>query len=197
MEYSAGMVSKPFWYLETKKTAKYLLEGLEKDMIKNLVINDNIYQTPTDYRATQVFNTVYTRLKSLDDVLLTSVVNADVATSKVLVMISIMKTNRLFFEFMYEVFREKLILGDYILKDRDLNIFFDHKKVQSDIVSSWTEATIQRLKQCHTRVLYEAGLTATSSGDRHIKPANLDYKIVRHMQQNDMLAYLYAVMGDF
>lgn len=59
MEYSAGMVSKPFWYLETKKTAKYLLEGLEKDIIKNLVINDNIYQTPTDYRATQVFNTVY------------------------------------------------------------------------------------------------------------------------------------------
>lgn len=137
------------------------------------------------------------RLKSLDDVLLTSIVNADVATSKVLVMITIMKTNRLFFEFMYEVFRGKLILGDYILKDRDMNIFFDHKKVQSDIVSSWTEATIQRLKQCYTRILYEAGLTASSSGDRHIKPANLDYKIVSHMQQNDMSAYLYAVMGDF
>jgi len=197
MEYSAGMTTKSFWYLETKKTAKYMLSALEKNSIKKLVITENSYQTPTEYRASRIFNGIYKRLSSLDEFLLTAILNTDIATSKVLVLFAIMKTDRLFFEFMYEVFREKLILGDYILKDRDISIFFDNKKVQSEIVSKWTEATIQRLKQCYTRILYEAGLTASSSGDRHIKPANLDYKIVSHMQQNDMSAYLYAVMGDF
>lgn len=186
-----------FWYLETKKTAKYMLSGLERSSIKKLIISENLYQTPTEYRANRIFNGVYKRLSSLDEFLLTAILNADIVTSKVLVLFAIMKTDRLFFEFVYEVFREKLILGDYILKDRDMNIFFDNKKVQSEIVSNWTEATIQRLKQCYTRVLYEAGLTASSSGDRHIKPVNLDYKIVSHMQQNGMSTYLYAVMGDF
>lgn len=191
------MVSKSFWYLETKKTAKYMLAALDKSDIKKVVITENIYQTPTECRANQIFNVVYKRLSNLDEFLLTTVVNADVATSKILVLFSIMRTERLFFEFMYEVFREKLILGDYILKDRNVTIFFDHKKVQSEVVANWTEATLERLKQCYTRLLYEAGLTASSSGDRHITPANLGYKIVSHMQQNDMSAYLYAVMGDF
>lgn len=69
MNYSAGMVSKPFWYIETKKTAKYLLEGFDKDSIKNLTITENIYQTSKQYRAIEIFNMVYKRLNSLDKVL--------------------------------------------------------------------------------------------------------------------------------
>jgi hypothetical protein len=197
MKYSAGMVSKSFWYLETKKTAKYMLSSFEKSEIRQLILMENIYQTPNECRAIEIFNVVYKRLSSLDEFLLTTVVHTDITTSKVLVLFSIMRTERLFFEFVYEVFREKIILGDYMLQDRDITSFFEHKKVQSEIVANWTEATIERLKQCYTRVLYEAGLTESSSGGRHIKPANLDYKIISHMQQRDMSAYLYAVMGDF
>ena len=197
MEYSAGMVSRPFWYMEAKKTAKYLLDGLDRNTIKNIVISENIYQAPTEYRATQAFNAVYTRLKSLDEVLLSSIVSADVATSKVLVTISIMKSDQLFFEFMYEVFREKLILGDYTLRDRDINAFWANKKAQSEIVAGWTEATIERLKQCYTRILYEAGLTASSAGERRITPVTLDYRLCQHMRDHNMSPYLLAAQGGF
>ena len=54
-----------------------------------------------------------------------------------------MKTDRLFFEFMYEVFRNKIILGDYSFKDRDINIFFQDKKSQSEIVDNWADSTVQ------------------------------------------------------
>ena len=194
MKYSAGMVSRPFWYVEEKKTAKYLLEGLDKNTIKNLVITENIYQAPTEYRAIQIFNTVYKRLTSLDESLLFNIVNSDVATSKIIALFSIMKTDELFFEFMYEVFREKLILGDYMLRDRDVNVFFSNKKTQSDIITKWTDYTIEKLKRCYTRVLYEAGLIVNNSRDRKIVPVNLDYKICQHMQ-NDMSVYLNAVIG--
>jgi hypothetical protein len=197
MEYSAGMVSKPFWYIEAKKTAKYLLDGLDKSTIKNLAINENIYQTSTDYRAAQVFNAVYVRLGTLDEVLVARIVNADVATSKILVAVSIMKSDRLFFEFMYEVFREKLILGDYTLRDRDSNVFWANRKAQSEIVAGWTAATIERLKQCYTRILYEAGLIASSAGERRITPVTLDYKLCQHMRDHNMSAYLLAVQGGF
>ena len=57
-----------------------------------------------------------------------------------------MKTDRLFFEFMYEVFRNKIILGDYSLNDRDINIFFQDKKSQSEIVNNWIDSTVKEIK---------------------------------------------------
>ena len=106
MKYSAGLVSKSYWYLETKKTAQYLLDGLNRKEILNLVIKNNLYQVESEYRSKRMTNAIYTRLNSLPKVVLEAIVNSDIATSKILVLISIMKTDLLFFEFMYEVFRK-------------------------------------------------------------------------------------------
>lgn len=38
MQYSAGMVSRPFWYIEAKKTAKYLIEYKDTKEIKDIVV---------------------------------------------------------------------------------------------------------------------------------------------------------------
>jgi hypothetical protein len=75
IKYSAGIVSKPFWYLELKKTAKLLYEGKSITEIKNMSIKDNIYQAPTEYRAYQIFNCVIGRLKTLDETLVCLIVN--------------------------------------------------------------------------------------------------------------------------
>jgi hypothetical protein len=197
MQYSAGMVSRPFWYLESKKTAKYLIECKDIKEIKDVVVTENIYQTPSEHRATQVFNTVVRRLSSLDDFLISAIVNTNIATSKLVVLLSIMKTDRLFFEFMYEIFRDKLILGDFNLKDRDISNFFDTKKSQSEVISKWTDTTITKLKRCYARMLFEAGLINNSSGDRTITPVIMDYKVSAYLKEHNMSALLYAITGEF
>lgn len=197
MEYSAGMVSRPFWYIETKKTAKYLIESKDAKEIKEIVVTENIYQAPSEDRSTQIFNTVVRRLSGLDDFLIDYIVNADIARSKLIVLLSVMKTDRLFFEFMYEVFRGKLILGDFILKDRDISNFFDIKKSQSEVVSKWTDATITKLKRCYARLLFEAGLINNSSGDRTITPVIMDYKVSSYLKEHNMSALLCAITGEF
>jgi len=196
MEYSAGMVSRPYWYIESKKTAKHLIEGFDKNHIKNLVISENIYQVTGEVRAIQIFNTVYKRLSSLDNVLLNGLANSDVTTSKIITLFSIMKTDRLFFEFMYEVFREKLILGDFILKERDINLFFENKKTQSDVIAKWTEKTVSKLKNTYFRILFEVGLIEDISKDRKITPINLDYKLTEHLEQNNMKVFLNCINGN-
>ena len=197
MEYSAGMVSRPYWYIETKKTAKYLIESKDAKEVKEIVITENIYQAPSEDRSAQIFNTVVRRLSGLDDFLIDYIVNADIARSKLIVLLSIMKTDRLFFEFMYEVFRDKLILGDFTLKDRDISNFFDIKKSQSEAVSKWTDATITKLKRCYTRLLFEAGLIINSSGDRTITPVIMDYKVSSYLKEHNMSALLCAITGEF
>lgn len=197
MEYSAGMTSRPFWYIESKKTAKYMLEGFDKESIRKIVVDENIYQAPSKDRADHMFNSIYRRLNSLDIYLIEKIITSDVLTSKVLVMFAIMKTDRLFFEFMHEVFREKLLLGDYLLKDRDINVFFDNKRTQSGVISKWTDHTIKKMKSSYTRILFEVGLISSSSGDRKITPVPLDYKICDYLKENGMAAYLHSIMEEY
>lgn len=197
MQYSAGMVSRPFWYIESKKTAKYLIECKDAKEIKDIVVKENIYQVSSEHRATQVFNTVVRRISSLDDFLIKAIVNTDISTSKLVVLFSVMKTDRLFFEFMYEIFRDKLILGDFNLKDRDISNFFDTKKTQSEVISKWTEATTTKLKRCYARMLFEAGLINNSLGDRTITPVIMDYKVSSYLKEHNMSALLCAITGEY
>lgn len=196
MEYSAGMTSRPFWYIESKKTAKYILEGLDKEAIRKIVVNDNIYQAPSQERADHMFNSIYRRLNSLDIFLTEKITSSDVLTSKILLMFAIMKTDRLFFEFIYEVFREKLLLGDYLLKDRDINVFLNNKRDQSDVISKWTDNTISKMKSSYMRILFEVGLISSSSEERKITLMSLDYRICEYLKENGMAAYLYSIMGE-
>lgn len=123
MEYSAGSVCKLFWYIETKETVK-LMKNNDIDNVKEMVISENLYQQKSEERLKRESNSIKERMLILPESIRTMVSDADINTSKIVVLIGIMATDRLFFEFMYEVFREKLRMEDDILKDSDLNIFF-------------------------------------------------------------------------
>ena len=42
---------------------------------------------------------------------------------------------------MFEVYREKNILGIPIIEDADVNIFFKNKEIQSEDIAAWTDGT--------------------------------------------------------
>ncbi|MDO9044339.1 MAG: DUF1819 family protein [Methanobacteriaceae archaeon] len=196
MKYSAGMAAKSFWYLESKKTAQYMLDDKTKKQILELAIKDNIYQVETENRAKNMANAIYSRLSNLPKQLLSAIVSSDITTSKVLVLISIMKSDRLFFEFMYEIFRNNVILGDFTLKDRDINVFFDEKKSQSEIVDKWTDGTVKKLKSRYLTILNFAGLIRTDSDKREIIVPYIDFRVKKHLLDNDMAPYMYTITGE-
>lgn len=196
MRYSAGLISKSYWYLESKKTAKYMLDGLNRKEILELAIKDNIYQVESEYRSKNIANAIYARLNSLPPVILEAVVNSDITTSKIIILISIMKTDRLFFEFMHEVLRNNIILGDYKLEDRDINIFFQEKKIQSEIVDSWVYTTIRRLKSEYIKMLIDSGLIKVNSNKREIIKPLIDFKVKQLLLDNEMAPYVFAVTGE-
>jgi hypothetical protein len=196
MNYSAGMVSCLFWFVETRKTADLIVKGKSKGEIKEIVLTENIYQVKAENRSNRIFNAIYKRLIVLPKEVIEYIVTSDIATSKLLILISVMKADKLFFEFMYEVFRGKIILGDYIVTDRDINIFFDEKKRQSEIVSKWTEESIAKLKQTYIKILIESGLISVNDGKRTIVTAGLNYKVRPILENNSMLVFLNAITGE-
>ena len=112
MTYKTSIKGTSFWYNESIKTVKLMLKGLSKTEINTLTSNENTYQVATLTRSKTISNTTYNRMSIYDNKLLEMFINTDVTTSKIMVMISIIRTDRLFYEYMYDVYREHRLLGD-------------------------------------------------------------------------------------
>jgi len=195
-EYKSTIKSVPFLFKEMKKAAILVNQGFRDFDIRAEAMEHNIFQVNTEARKREITSTVLQRLKTLDGFLLEKVANGDIGTSKQIIIYTIMKTDRLFFEFMHEVFREKMMLRDFSLQDKDFNIFFTRKKEQSDKVASWTDYTFYRLKQVYIRILSEAGLLKGQRRNWEIIKPIVDEEIVRHLKKIGETKYLGALTGE-
>jgi hypothetical protein len=194
-EYSAGMVKLSFWFCEFRKVIGLLNSGKTLTEIKTLNLEVNIFSAPTQVRAIQIFNTVSNRVKGLDSSFYKLFENSDLSTQKIIALIAIMQTDILFFDFVYEVYREKLIIGNNELTDSDIRIFFKDKQLQSEKVTKWKDYTLKRLGTCYKTILMEAGLIDRSSGNRKILRPILDKSLEECLRSNGMDWVICALRG--
>ena len=111
LEYSAGLMSQSSWFLEFKMAVKLRYAGMDYDLIKKKCIEENLFGAAKEYRALRMAGYIITRVKAMDDALVELFCTSDLATQKLINLITILRTDRLFFEFVYEVYREKVLLG--------------------------------------------------------------------------------------
>lgn len=196
MEYKSTIKSRQYLYKETKKAATLIKQGVFIRNIKNRSLEDNIFQLESETRKKEVASIIVARLKDLDEFIIDKISVGNVETSKILVLYAIIKTDRLFFEFMNEVYKEKLLLRDLFLKDKDFNAFFQGKREQSERVASWTEYTIKKLKQVYVRILFESGLIENQKGDRKIRIPILESEVKDYLYKIGDKIYINAIIGD-
>ena len=157
-KYSAGAVKFSFWFLEFRKEVQMLASGKTYDQIKKLNEEENIFGASTPARAKMIYSTVTARIKSLDESFYILFLDSDVSTQKLFALVGTLAHDTLFFDFVYEVLREKLIIGSNTITDADFNIYFKNKQEQHEEVEKYTEATIKRLARSYKTMLFEAGL---------------------------------------
>ncbi|HHW31259.1 MAG TPA: DUF1819 family protein [Clostridiaceae bacterium] len=196
LEYKSTIKTRPFLFKETKKAAELIIQGFKNSEIKDKARNDNIFQVNTETRRSEIASIVLQRLNAIDDFFIQKIANGEIRTSKQIIIYSIMKTDRLFFEFMYEVFREKIMMRDFTLQDKDFHIFFDRKREQSEKVASWTDYTFYKLKQVYIRILFEAGFIKGQKENREIVKPIIEEEIVQHLKEIGDIKYLNALIGE-
>jgi len=194
-DYSAGAVKHTFWFMEFRKVVSLRLEGKTWEEIKQLNENENIFGAPTKLRATQIFNTVSARVKSLDDSFYSIFDACDLASQKLFALVAAMTYDVLFGDLVYELVREKMIIGSNELSDSDLRIFFKDKQQQNDKVAKWTEATIKKLMVTYKSMLFEAGVTNKAKDIREIYKPLPDPAMEGWMKEQRMMYQLKAIMG--
>jgi hypothetical protein len=195
MEYSAAMTSRPYLYKETKIVASLLANGTDITAIKKISVEENIFQLEKEYRRIEIAQAITSRLKNIDLLTIDKIANGSTEISKLLVVYIIMKHNRLFFEFINEVYREKIILRESTIKDKDFNIFFNRKREESEKVNGWSEYTFKKLKNVFTIILVDSGMGVKKNGEIEIKVPLIDKDISNHLIAIGDKVYINAMEG--
>ena len=134
-------------------------------------------------------------MKSLDQSFYTLFERSDISNQKVIALIAVMQSDSLFFDFIYEVYREKLIIGMNELADSDFGVFFKDKQIQSEKVAKWQDYTLKRLGNCYKTMLMEAGLIDKKVGTRNILKPIIDRALEDCLKKNGMEVILHALTG--
>lgn len=193
--YSAGLMSQSFWFLEFKKAVKLRQDGLGYDEIKKKCIEENLFGAATENRIKRMAGYIVNRLKMMDDALVQLFMSSDLATQKLINLIAILRADRLFFEFVYEVYREKVILGIECLEDVDVNVFFTRKETQSDVIAGWKDTTKKHLRSCYLNFMTDANLLTIMEKKKSITPPILDIALERYLKSVNEEAMIKALTG--
>ncbi len=194
-KYSSGMISQSFWFVETKKIIQLVNDGMILEDIRALCIEENFFGMGNSYRAKRMFGYIWTRVSKLDDTMIKLFCDSDLATQKIINLISIMKSDKLFFEFLYEVYREKVILGSQVLEESDVKVFFSNKEKQNDDITVWTDGTKKRLRSCYFNFLMDANLLALINKEKVLTPPILDIALERYLEATGEYAIVKAITG--
>ena len=194
-EYNASATKYLFWFVETRETAR-LLGAHTIDEVRQIVIEENLYQQKSESRLINEFGCIKERLESLPDELRKMMVTSDINTGKIIAFIGCMASDRLLFDLMYEVFRNKLYFGEHNLTDADLNVFFKDKQNQNEKVAAITDTSVKKLKQVYCKYMFEAGLLTGKISEKEICKPYIDPDLKYALQRNAMDKYLVAITGE-
>ena len=194
MKYSTVLKSRSFLFNEQKKVIELYIDGFNKKEMREKIIEEDMFKYNTKNRKKEVASTVLKRLKVLDNFLIIEFKQSSLAEQKFIVLYTILKTDRLFFEFMVEVFREKYLVKDFELKDYYFESFFREKAIQSDRIANWQDYTYYKLKQVYLRILFEAGLINNQEERLILKPI-IAKEITDHLVSIGDKIYVKALLG--
>lgn len=189
--YKAGITREQFLFHEMRTTAKLMNKGFEDEAIVNEIIEDNLFQYPTEKMIKNLAKVCVARLHTINDKNLVEIIaNGSAESAKQICLYAMMKHYRIVWEFMTTVIAEKFKLKDLSYSRKDINIFFTRLQEQSDVVATWSDSTIRKIKQVLTKMLVDNGyLDSTKSETLNPVLIDLDLKnVLEEKNEKDALA---------
>lgn len=153
--YKATFTREQFLFHEMRVVASLMMEDRSDKEIIEMVFENNLFQYPTEKSVKRMTKNCLKRIRLLDDRLIDIIANGASDSAKQVCMYAMMKQYRVINEFMISVIGEKYRSKDFSFSKRDVNTFFSRLQEQSDVVASWSESTIQKLKQVMIKMLVD------------------------------------------
>lgn len=157
-DYNGALTREQFLFYEIRIVASLILNGFSRKEITEKIMQENLFQFPTERMIKSIANTCFKRIHALDsDNLVYYLSNSSAEVAKQINLYAIMKYNRIVWDFMITVIGEKYRTQEFEFSKKDLNVFFLRLQEQNDTVASWSDSTVNKIKQVLTRCLVECG----------------------------------------
>lgn len=156
--YSSYIKDMPFLLLEMRKAAKLITEGETPDSIVALSVEQNIFQLNKERRRLKLAQRVATRLSAVTPSVIALIAEGYDENAKLGAFYAILKTDLLFFEFMRDVYSDKIHLGQSSINDNEIASFLSCKTGENEKMSAWTTNNLVRVKNTYKKIVVEAGL---------------------------------------
>ncbi len=195
-EYSAGIVSKGFWFLEFKKFLEFLKNGKNEIEIRKLQDEENIFSASSKNYGKRIISEINKRIKILPEGIKELFFKSDTGTQKVINLLSIMGTDKLFFEYVYNSYRNELLLGTKEYNPGVVMKFLKEKAEQNEEVAKFSEKTLKRMQGTYGNYLKEAGLLEEKNKEILYGKVYLDYELEKLLRENNMEIYIKTLKGE-
>jgi hypothetical protein len=145
-------------------------EGLPEEQVIEQIVQENLFQYPTEKSVRRMAKACVRRLNTLGDEVLIEAISARPSEeAKQVCMYAMMKQYRLIWDFMITVIGEKYRIQDFSFSRMDVNVFFMQLQEQDDYVAGWSENTVMKIKQVIVKMLIENEYMDNLKAD-HINP---------------------------
>ena len=183
--YSGVLTREQFLFYETRTTAKLLEVGLSREEVIERIVNENLFQYPTEKSIRRMALVCCRRLEALNDKSLqTAIATQPSEVAKQICLYAMMKQYRIVWDFMITVIGAKYQTFDLSFGKIDLNSFFTRLQEQDDWVATWSDSTITRIKQVLTRILVENDYLDSVSSD-HLNPVLISTLLENGIRSNN------------
>lgn len=154
--YNSAITRDQFLFYEMRQTAKLITEGLSNEEIINKIVKENLFQYPTEKSLRRMTNTCLKRLEILNNSdLINAIVFESSKTAKQICLYAMMKQYKIVWDFMISVIGEKYRSMNMHFSKLDVNIFFMRLQEQDDVVASWSDSTVERMKRVIVKMLVD------------------------------------------
>lgn len=169
--YGSGQLTREqFLFFEMRTTAGLISDGLDDREVINKIVEENLFQYPTERTIRTVASACVKRLKCLDNPLLVKAIKSEpMEVAKQICLYAMMKRYRLVWDFMITVIGEKYRQQNFSFASADINLFFMQLQEQDDYVATWSETTMKKIRSVLIHVLVENEYLDSNRAD-HLNP---------------------------
>ena len=107
-----------------------------------------------------------------------------------------MGTDKLFFEYVYNSYRNELLLGTKEYNPGIVMKFLKEKAEQNEEVAKFSETTLKRMQGTYGNYLKEAGLLEKKNKEILYGKVYLDYELEKLLRENNMEIYVKTLKGE-
>ena len=195
-KYRTALMNRPFMNIESKRIAEMMLQGKSEEERRYEAVELNAIQMPSLDRRKTSYKEISHRLSLLDDFLLEKFMNSDADTAKAILAYAILQADQLYYEFMREIYLEKILLLQKDLAKKEVINFLYKKAEQSEVVAKWADNTKERLAVGFIQMMRESGFILSNHEEHQVKRPFINQSVGEYLRKNGIKPIVEIMLGE-